>query len=407
LAHFPFIESLHVDDYRLYPGKNGLGLRADFGSGPWIILGVNGLGKSTLLLMLRYVLVGSVRVRSAGFAGETRDLLSADARMFASRVLDGAKDARAQLTVRVGPRRFVVTRRLENLALVSFSVDGIAHEDATEERYRAALADAFEITDFANVVRLVDRMVFTFLENEAALIWDTASQYEIFRALVLKQEDATRLRDLEGTIVSADSAARNLNAVLYGIMKRQDKERTLQANAATVKAQLASANADLAEAQEREGKLQAENELADVRRSDGRTRLFKAERAMDDAEGIYEQAKFAVLSAALSKATPTQQYVILKLLSENECIACGAKAIEAVSELERRSSEGRCLICGSKRTPTISTAGTRALERRARDTYRSLQTARVTFAEAQREFANAEQEYKETSVSLQAKREEV
>src|SRR6185369_15693251 len=108
---------------------------------------------------------------------------------------------------------------------------------ATEERYRAALADAFEITDFANVVRLVDRMVFTFLENEAALIWDTASQYEIFRALVLKQEDATRLRDLEGTIVSADSAARNLNAVLYGIMKRQDKERTLQANAATVKAQ--------------------------------------------------------------------------------------------------------------------------------------------------------------------------
>jgi hypothetical protein len=174
-----------------------------------------------------------------------------------------------------------------------------------------------------------------------------------------------------------------------------------------VKAQLASANADLAEAQEREGKLQAENELADVRRSDGRTRLFKAERAMDDAEGIYEQAKFAVLSAALSKATPTQQYVILKLLSENECIACGAKAIEAVSELERRSSEGRCLICGSKRTPTISTAGTRALERRARDTYRSLQTARVTFAEAQREFANAEQEYKETSVSLQAKREEV
>jgi hypothetical protein len=39
--------------------------------------------------------------------------------------------------------------------------------------------------------------------------------------------------------------------------------------------------------------------------------------------------------------------------------------------------------------------------------YRSLQTARVTFAEAQREFANAEQEYKETSVSLQAKREEV
>jgi hypothetical protein len=375
LAHFPLIESLHVDDYRLYPGKKAQGLRAHFGPGPWIILGVNGLGKSTLLLMLRYVLVGSVRVRSAGFAGETRDLLSADPRTFASRVFDGAKDATAQLTVRVGPRRFIVTRRLENLALVSFSVDGAASKNVTEESYRAALADAFGIADFANVVRLVDRLVFTFLENETALIWDTASQYEIFRALVLRQEDATRLRELEGAIVSADSAARNLNAVLFGIMRRQDKERSLQANAATVKAQLATTNADLATAQEQEGKLQRASEVADVRRSDARTRLYKAERAMDDSEGRYEQAKFSVLNVALSSATPTQQYILLKLLSENECIACGAKPTDAVSELERRQSEGRCLICGSKRAAKKSTAASRGLERKARDAYPPAQSS--------------------------------
>lgn len=317
--------------------------------------------------MLRYLLVGSVRVRSAGFAGETRDLLTADPRTFSSRVFDGAKDAKAQLTVRVGPRRLVVTRKLENLALLSFSINGVESDDVTEEGYRAALAEAFEIADFANVVRLVDRMVFTFLENETALIWDTASQYEIFRALVLKQEDATRLRELEGAIVSADSAARNLNAVLYGIMTRQDKNRTLQANAATVKAQLASTNADLAAAQEKEGKLQQANEAADVRRSDARTRLYKAERAMDDSEGTYEQAKFAVLSSALSSATPTQQYVLLKLLSENECIACGARPTEAVTELELRRSEGRCLICGSKVTSYLASFKILPLSQNERD----------------------------------------
>lgn len=357
--------------------------------------------------MLRYMLVGSVRVRSAGFAGETRDLLPADPRAFASRVIDGAKDATARLTVRVGPRKFVVTRRLENLALIDFSVDGETSSDLTEDSYRAALAAAFEIADFANVVRLVDRMVFTFLENETALIWDTASQYEIFRALVLRQEDATRLRELEGAIVSADSAARNLNAVLFGIMKRQDKERSLQANAATVKAQLANTNADLAAAQEKEGKLQQGNEAADVRRSDARTRLYKAERAMDDFEGAYEQAKFSVLRAALSEATPTQQYVVLKLLSENECIACGAKAIEAVNELEKRRSEGRCLICGSKKAPTQSAGTSRAIERKARDAYGKLQAARTAFAEAQKEFTAAETAYKESSAGLQAIREEV
>jgi hypothetical protein len=250
-------------------------------------------------------------------------------------------------------------------------------------------------------------MVFTFLENEAALIWDTASQYEIFRALVLRKDDATRLRELEGIIVSADSAARNLNAVLFGIMKRQGKERTRQANAATVKAQLASANADLAAAQEKETNLQQANEAADIRRSDARTRLYKSERSMDDSEGIYEQAKFLVLNEALSSATPTQQYVLLKLLSENECIACGAKPTEAVAELEQRRSEGRCLICGSKQKPTRLTAGLRRLERRAHDAYGALQTAREAFLEARSEFAAAEDSYKETSASLQASREDV
>jgi len=407
LTHFPFIESLRVADYRLYPGKNGQGLQASFGPGPWIILGVNGLGKSTLLLMLRHVLVGSVRVRPAGFAGETRDLLSADPRTFASRVLNGAKDAKAELKVRIGSHRFAVTRRLENLTIDTFSIDGVTNSDVTEESYRSALTDAFEISDFANVVRLVDRLVFTFLENETALIWDTASQYEIFRALVLKQEDAARLRELEGIIVSADSAARNLNAVLYGIMKRQDKDRALQANAATVKAQLASANADLAAAQEKEGKLQQANEAADVRRSDARTRLYKAERAMDDSEGLYEQAKFSVLSAALASATPTQQYILLKLLSENECIACGAKPTEAVRELELRRTEGRCLICGSKKTPTKSIGASRVLERTARHAYGALQTARTVFAEARRQFASAETAYKEATISLQTARETV
>jgi hypothetical protein len=327
--------------------------------------------------------------------------------MFASRVIDGAKNATARLTVRVGSRKFVITRALENLALVSFSVNGIPSENATEETYRIALADAFGIVDFANVVRLVDRLVFTFLENETALIWDTASQYEIFRALVLQQEDATRLRELEGMIVSADSAARNLNAVLYGIVKRQDKERTLQANAATVKAQLAHANADLAAAQETEARLQRANEVADVRRSDARTRLYKTERAMDDSEGMYEQAKFLVLNAALSKATPTQQYILLKLLSENECIACGAKANEAIAELEVRQSEGRCLICGSKRAPTKSTSASRGFERKARETYSALQAARAAFADSRREFSAAEDAYKESVASLQATREEV
>lgn len=406
MSHFPIIESLSVSNYRLYPGKRGEGLRANFGAGPWIVLGVNGLGKSTLLLMLRYVLLGPVRVRPAGFAGEGRDLLSADPRIFASRVLDGAKNAQAELSFKVGRLEFTVTRALEDLALVRFSIGETTNEAASEDLYREALCEAFEISDFANVVRLVDRLVFAFLENEAALIWDTSSQYEIFRALVLSQEDAARLRELEGTIISSDSAARNLNAVLFGIMKRQDKDRTLRASAATVRAQLAKVNADLGSAQEKENKLQSANEASEVRRSDARNRLYKAERAVDDAEAVYEGARFAVLNAALSGATPTQKYVLLKVSSQNECIVCGSDVSHEVEELEARRSEGRCLICGSKRDKLLKSSS-RALDRAAHEAFERLQTCRAALFEARAEFNLAEVAVNRSAADLQQVREQV
>src|SRR5947209_127872 len=103
LARFPIIERLQVRGYRVYPGADASGLDVTLGLGPWIVLGVNGLGKTTLLLLLRYLLVGNVRVRSPGFSGETKsDLFVADHRTFATRVSDGARDATAELKVSIG-----------------------------------------------------------------------------------------------------------------------------------------------------------------------------------------------------------------------------------------------------------------------------------------------------------------
>ncbi len=111
MARFPIIERLKVNGYRLYPGDDGAGLDVAFGSGPWIVLGVNGLGKTTLLLLLRYLIVGNVRVRPPGFYGEQRsDLFAADQDVFALRVSDGAREATAEIEVSFGARRTVQSR---------------------------------------------------------------------------------------------------------------------------------------------------------------------------------------------------------------------------------------------------------------------------------------------------------
>jgi hypothetical protein len=186
LVNFPIFETLKVDGYPLYPGypPNSPGLNIEFSPGPWLVLGSNGLGKSTLLLMLRQVLTGPVRARPAGFAGERLDLQQTDPRLFAHRVLDGAKAATAGITVRFGHSLMKVIRRLSDLALIeaSLEVRGGKQPAATESLYRDLLAKAMNLANFDDALRVIDRVTF-FLEAREPLIWDAAAQFELFRAI--------------------------------------------------------------------------------------------------------------------------------------------------------------------------------------------------------------------------------
>lgn len=100
LINFPVYKHIKVEGYALYPGgSDGEGIDIDLTSGPWVILGVNGLGKSTLLLILKYTLIGAVRARKPGFAGSTSDIFALHNRLFAARVGDTAKSAIATMTI--------------------------------------------------------------------------------------------------------------------------------------------------------------------------------------------------------------------------------------------------------------------------------------------------------------------
>jgi hypothetical protein len=91
VVRFPVLEQLEVKGYQLYPGSPpGAGLDLALAKGPWLLLGVNGLGKSTLLLIMRYLLSGPFWVVGAGPAGTIRnDVISADRRIFAVRASFG------------------------------------------------------------------------------------------------------------------------------------------------------------------------------------------------------------------------------------------------------------------------------------------------------------------------------
>ncbi|MDF3212487.1 hypothetical protein EN962_22855 [Mesorhizobium sp. M7A.F.Ca.CA.001.09.2.1] len=159
--HFPIFQRLDVDGYRLYPGlPNSPGLHLDFTPGPWIVLGVNGLGKSTLLLVLKYVLTGPARIRGAGFTGDRSDVLPVDQRFFAVRVGDSAATAVATAEIKFGSAILKVRRRLSDLKLVEASVRGVQATDSVtvEEEYRALLATLMGLARFEDALRVLDRV---------------------------------------------------------------------------------------------------------------------------------------------------------------------------------------------------------------------------------------------------------
>src|SRR6266850_3626900 len=57
-VRLPILKSMEILDYPMYPGSEGHGFRHTFQPGLNVVVGVNGLGKTTLLNILFRTLVG-------------------------------------------------------------------------------------------------------------------------------------------------------------------------------------------------------------------------------------------------------------------------------------------------------------------------------------------------------------
>lgn len=403
MINFPVYKKIKVERYSLYPG-DGEGIDIDLTSGPWVVLGVNGLGKSTLLLVLKHTLIGAVRARKPGFAGSTSDMFALNNRLFAVRVGDAAKSAMSTLTIDFGKTTCTVTRRLSDLKLVSakFRSPVEQSETADEGKYRTLLVKAMGVGRFEDTVRMIDFITF-FLEERELLVWSLEAQYELFRAVL--SPEAVKLRKLEADIISADSSARNLNANISRIVKRRNKEEDKHQSLAETRARLASADADLETAQAYELEMRHELELAEVRRSDTRISLKQAERKAEELLQEYEEIKYRSLQHAFAGATLNEQYIFLKIISERYCIACGNEALDAATLLEDRRDEDRCLVCGNRRNnvdPLVSTAS--ALNEKAVSVFEKLKKARLTTSQRDERHEEARVHYRETDRALQIAR---
>jgi energy-coupling factor transporter ATP-binding protein EcfA2 len=354
MINFPIVEHLDVQGYGLYPGLAGSGgLSANFLPGLTLVLGTNGLGKSTLVSILYRLLTGPFDIPGLKDRAQLGNLeLEASAlrpkvkSMFAQRVTDHALNATARLTFRLGDSTLTVERRLRDLALTSFTVDHAAQPVDDEKRFQSEIVRLVGLWSFGDWILLLRHMIFYF-EDRRALVWDPTAQRQLFRFLFLPPAIAERWTTEERAILELDSRTRNLSAALYREEQALTSAEQRAEGVESIREELKTyGNLQVIDAARVEA-LELTIIDLDAQRDQARLRLMSAEEARDARFRETERARLLSITARFPSQSETARYILAHLLTENGCLACGNVVPEAAQEYQRRAEAQRCVVCNS------------------------------------------------------------
>jgi len=147
--YLPELLSIHLKNYTLYP--NGLDYTFDFIKGVNLVLGGNGMGKTTFVNLIKYAILGNYKNRY-DFRRTYLDKIiqrrqENSATYFSNRmdanVITDGESPFVELSFRIHETEFYVKRDLQEIRLLSVKVDGktISGEQITQSKYEKLSED--------------------------------------------------------------------------------------------------------------------------------------------------------------------------------------------------------------------------------------------------------------------------
>jgi hypothetical protein len=331
----------------MYPGTEAApGLQHPLGPGLQLVAGVNGLGKSTVLLMLYHGLVGPASIRNDDFGVPQPEIVARRyADRFRRRVADGAKAAWVRLKFKIGDDSYEVRRSLYDLSLTAWSLNG-APQNLNDDLYTSAVARSMNVGGFADVLVILNLIVFMF-EDRGLLMWNPLFQRNALRALFMAPAEANDLAERAQAVATANSAYRNLLYIVNRDRKQLLKDKAALASADALSAEYNTLQqAVAAQAEVLDGLIDRRRALDDAR-TEARSTLETAKFNFDDLLREIEALKLARVASAFPDSDDSGRYVLARIIGDKECLACGARGGPLIEKWLAAAATGACVVCGS------------------------------------------------------------
>jgi predicted nucleic acid-binding Zn-ribbon protein len=407
---FPIIRKVEVRDYPMYPGS-GAGLVHVFQPGVNAIVGINGLGKTTMLNLLLRMLVGPFDPRKADAQepGAKLHQLTTLKRFdyFSARVNGDGRLSTATLDVSFGDTDIRIVRDLgPKLEIKELWEDGARIELADdksftyEDRFRELIADASGIQsqyDFDFVVR---NLLF-FLEDKVPLIWNPKGQFEILRILFLDEKLSKAAADAHDQVMQLDSQYRNLTWMVNKLRTEHSQALAAKQGAPEDAMTLAASRSALTASNAACDGL--ERDLVEVTAEVEKTRseLFADEQEVDDVARQLEMLEVAYLRKSFPNLPDRMELLLGSLLTTGECPACGKTNKAATQRIHSLLANTRCPCCesdlaGDQKVVSISKGDSnkiQGLEAQLKDLRTRIERARARVKLKEAELADTREAY--------------
>jgi len=271
----PELISINIKNYTLYP--NGLDYSFEFVKGFNLVLGGNGMGKTTFVSLIKYALIGNYKKQYEYTRTykdnkiEKRERNSDD--FFRNRIDDSIEtdsDPIITINFKVNETIFTITRGIKDIKINSLYIDGIEIEGEVilESKYEILknksttdlqtylpyiYEDEFEKVaniSFDDLIFFTNYILF-FGEDHKTVLWDEDVQKELFNTFFNSPDLNLARQEAEREAKYYDSRARHksedkraIRKVLDKVEKKGDNIETSLVNAIVLKEKIEQLNVD-------------------------------------------------------------------------------------------------------------------------------------------------------------------